>query len=208
MLAGVGVLVWWLHREGLLPLPERPSPSSSSSPGSKYDRKDWPHWSDADGDCQDTRQEVLIAESEIPVKFKTAKRCRVKSGRWRCPYTGRTFTDPRDLDVDHLVPLAEAHRSGGHAWDRDQRERYANALEDPDHLIAVEKGSNRAKGDKDPHAWMPPDDAFRCEYLKAWRGVKDQWMLEMDPAETRWIEEAEQACAKGLAPELPPSQKH
>lgn len=79
----------------------------------EYQRKQWKHWSGADGDCQDTRQEVLIEESEIAVTFINSDECRVASGRWTDPYSGEVFTDPKDLDVDHMVPLRNALLSGG-----------------------------------------------------------------------------------------------
>ena len=96
-----------------------------------YDRGEWDHWNDADRDCQDARQEVLIAESSVPVVFKDDVECRVESGRWTDPYTGATVEDPGKLDVDHLVPLANAHVSGGHAWDGDRKALYANSLSYP-----------------------------------------------------------------------------
>src|SRR5688500_19586023 len=68
-----------------------------------YDRSDWPHWIDEDDDCQDTRQEVLIAESTIPVRFSDARRCKVASGRWVCPYTGRVDRKSTRLNSSHLV---------------------------------------------------------------------------------------------------------
>ena len=79
----------------------------------EYQRKQWKHWSGADGDCQDARQEVLIDESEIAFTFTNSDECRVASGRWTDPYSGKTITGPGDLDVDHMVPLRNAQRSGG-----------------------------------------------------------------------------------------------
>ena len=60
-----------------------------------YDRGDWSHWSDQDGDCQDTRSEVLAAESRKPVKYKTGRRCVVRGGLWVGLYTGRKVRNPR-----------------------------------------------------------------------------------------------------------------
>ena len=192
-------MAWWWRE----PEPSGAQPSTNASTPGRYDRTDWPHWIDADDDCQDTRQEVLIAESEIPVGFRDTKRCKVDSGRWRCPYTGRVFTDPQDLDVDHLVPLHEAHRAGGHAWHRDQRQRYANDLDDPMHLVAVDKSANRAKGDKPPQAWMPPDPTHRCTYLRAWVDVKQRWSLTQTPEERTYIDKGLAACRQARSPSPP-----
>lgn len=195
---GVG---WWLEGHELpSPTAHAPAPAPASE---AYDRAGWPHWVDADGDCQDTRQEVLVAESETPVRFRDARRCAVASGRWRCPYTGRVITDPRELDVDHLVPLHEAHRAGGHAWDRDQRQRFANALDDPMHLVAVDARANRAKSDKAPHAWMPPNPSHRCAYLRAWVDVKERWGLAQGPEERAYVEAGLADCGRGLTPAAP-----
>ena len=137
------------------------------------------------------------------MKFRDAKRCKVASGRWRCPYTGRVISDPHELDVDHLVPLHEAHRAGGHAWDRDQRQRYANALDDPMHLVAVDAKANRAKGDKAPHLWMPPDPGHRCAYLRAWVDVKERWSLQQTPEERTYVDTALAECRQGRVPAAP-----
>ena len=60
----------------------------------EYDRGEWRHWTDEDGDCQDARQEALVAESVSPVVYTSSDRCRVASGAWVGPYTGEQFTDP------------------------------------------------------------------------------------------------------------------
>ena len=78
-----------------------------------YGRSEWKHWGVEDGDCQDARQEVLIAESLVEVTFESAKMCRVKTDRWYGAFTGTYVESPGDLDVDHLVPLKNAHLSGG-----------------------------------------------------------------------------------------------
>ena len=96
-----------------------------------YDRNDYRHWVDEDKDCQNTRHEVLIAESSTPVGFKTSKGYRVVSGSCLGAYSGDVFTDASLLDIDHLVPLKEAHESGGFDWDADRRRDYANDLSDP-----------------------------------------------------------------------------
>ena len=81
---------------------------------------------------------------------------RVESGDWFGAYTGESFTDPGDLDVDHMVPLENAHRSGGWAWSKERKAEYANDLSYANHLIAVQASANRRKGSKGPEEWKPP----------------------------------------------------
>ncbi|MBB1499701.1 HNH endonuclease [Paracoccus sp. MC1862] len=147
-----------------------------------YVRDDWPHWLDLDGDCRSARHEVLASESLKAVKWG-ASGCSVQSGAWRDAYTGQIRRNPRDLDIDHLVPLAEAHRSGGHAWSQGRRAAFANDLEDNRTLIAVGAATNRAKGDKGPEEWLPPLPASRCRYVADWVAVKARWSLGMDERE-------------------------
>ena len=132
----------------------------------------------------------MIAESTVPVTLD-ARGCRVVSGRWEDPYTGRVFTDPRRLDIDHFIPLAEVHRSGGHAWTPAQRRRYANDLSNPNTLIAVSASANRSKSDRDPAQWLPPNRAYRCDYLKTWVALKHHWRLPADPKEKRCLDASE-----------------
>ncbi|WP_354081769.1 hypothetical protein [Constrictibacter sp. MBR-5] len=118
------------------------SPALAAEP---YDRALYRHWIDADGDCQDTREEVLIAESLVVVQLDQPG-CKVLVGLWVCPYTGSVVTDRRQIDIDHMVPLAEAHASGADIWDEERRQAYANDLDKPDSLVAVLAGANRSKG--------------------------------------------------------------
>jgi len=165
-----------------------------SPPDIAYEREDYlPRWADADGDCQNTRQEVLIAESRVAVTLDN-RGCRVISGRWHDPYTGRVFTDPRKLDIDHLVPLKEAHDSGAALWQPTRKQAYANDLSHPGTLIAVYNSANRAKGPRDPASWLPPNTAYRCDYVRTWMQVKDHWSLVMDQTEIKVVMDVLRDC--------------
>jgi hypothetical protein len=153
----------------------------------------YPHWSDADGDCRNTRHAVLAAESLEPPSFDD-RGCAVVAGRWYDPFSGATLTDPALMDVDHLVPLAEAHRSGAHRWTAARREAFANDLSHPDTLIAVDRSVNRSKGDGDPLSWMPPDTGYWCPYAARWRATKARWDLEEDLLEGWWIDAVLGVC--------------
>lgn len=173
--------VGWLWGRNVTILPE-------------YLRKLYRHWSDIDGDCQDTRQEVLIEESEIPVTFKSAEDCKVETGRWTDPYTGEVFTNPGSLDVDHMVPLQNAHRSGAWVWSFDQKKDYANDLDNPEHLIAVKASANRSKSAQGPANWKPPLQSYHCQYAQDWRAIKNRWGLTMTDDELAAVEEMETTC--------------
>ena len=150
----------------------------------EYSRSQWKHWIDEDGDCQDARQEALISESLAEVTFEPERKCRVATGRWYGAFASVYVEAPGDLDIDHLVPLKNAHDSGGWAWSSARKEQYANYLGDPDHLIAVTKGANRSKGAKGPEEWRPPDEGYWCQYATDWTEVKMEWGLTMTQRET------------------------
>ena len=160
----------------------------------KYNRGEWSHWADEDGDCQDARQEALIAESETPVKYANDDRCRVASGSWAGPYTGEVFTDPGTLDIDHMVPLANAHRSGGWAWSEDRKREYANDLSYEGHLIAAKASANRAKGSKGPEGWKPPERGYWCRYAVDWISIKNGWELTATESEAAALGQMLDTC--------------
>lgn len=148
-----------------------------------FDRDRWHVWIDVDHDCQDTRAEVLIQESRVPATFRPGGQCTVATGLWTSPYSGANLTNAASLDIDHLVPLANAHRSGAWAWNDDERSRYANDLDNPEQLVAVELGLNRSKGDAGPDEWRPPNPDSWCAYAQAWLRVKARWHLTVTSAE-------------------------
>lgn len=157
-----------------------------------YRRADWPHWS---GSCPDTRQRVLIEESRVPPTL-TPNGCRVVAGEWMSYYDGELVTVPGALDVDHMVPLANAHRSGAAPWDRDRKRAYANELEAAEHLVAVTARSNRQKSDQGPDTWRPPRTASWCRYAGEWMLVKLRWGLTATDAELVALREMVAACPR------------
>ena len=159
-----------------------------------YDRDDWRHWTDEDRDCQNTRHEVLIEESRTDVVYKTDDRCKAEAGEWYGAYTGGVVTDPTKLDIDHFVPLANAHKSGGWSWSSERKRSYANSLDDPAHLIAVTAAANRSKGAKGPEEWRPSNEAYSCQYALDWVKVKQTWELTATPAETSALQELLATC--------------
>ena len=179
-----------------LVLPALVMPRQASVPSDipAYDRDQWRHWIDADGDCQDTRQEVLIDESTTQAEFKTAKECQVASGTWTGPYTGRQFSDPSKLDIDHMVPLANAHRSGGWDWDDAKKRQYANDLSYEGHLLAVKASANRSKGSDGPEDWKPEDESYWCEYATHWTNIKVAWDLTATERELADLKQMLETC--------------
>ena len=80
------------------------------------------------------------------------------------------FNNPKQLDIDHLVPLKEAHDSGAHAWSKSKKRDYANEMSHLDHLMAVVSEVNRSKGAKDPAEWLPLDQFYWNESIHVWNG--------------------------------------
>jgi hypothetical protein len=148
---------------------------------SGYDQSLFERWIDADGDGCNTRKEVLIDEAIQPPTIGPG--CSLSGGAWVSLYDGKRFTNAADLEIDHVVALAEAWDSGAYLWDADRRMRFANDLNVPWTLIAVSSSSNESKSDKDPVDWLPPRVAFRCTYVAMWLEIKARWALTVDETE-------------------------
>lgn len=150
------------------------------APGSLtgYSRDKFPHWIDQGDNCN-TREVVLKRDG---TNVTTNSNCYPTSGSWYSVYDGATWSSPSDVDIDHLVPLAEAWRSGANSWTTDERQAFANDLTYPQ-LIAVTDNVNQSKGDRDPAEWMPPRTAYACTYVRMWIQVKHHYRLSIDSAE-------------------------
>ena len=166
-----------------------------------YSREAFPHWSseaasygwtEPDGSC-DVRDAALIRDGE---GVEIDDDCSITAGMWLDPYTGQTLTDSSEVDIDHVVPLANAWRSGASSagWSTADREAYAN---DPKVLLSADDAANQTKGDKGPEAWKPPNRDYWCEYSRRWIWIKSDWQLTINPAEKTALNEMLTTCKAG-----------
>ena len=165
-----------------------------------YSRDLFAHWSNAQeygwklpagtpdpGSC-DARDAALIRDGRDEV---VGSGCVVGSGRWFDPYTGNTYFQPSDIDIDHVVPLANAWRSGAASWPTAKKERFANVPRD---VLSVEDNANASKGDKGPEAWKPPRAAYHCAYSEKWINIKHYWALSVTRDEKAALKQMLSTC--------------
>ncbi|MFJ8405964.1 HNH endonuclease family protein [Streptomyces microflavus] len=148
-----------------------------------YTRSAFKHWTagdDATDGCS-TRNEVLIAEAVVAPTVEAG--CKIVGGTWVSYYDGQQVTSAGALDIDHMVPLAEAWDSGASAWTAVRREAYANDQGADVSLVAVTARSNRQKSDQEPKDWMPSSPEAQCRYVGEWLSTKLRWDLTADDRE-------------------------
>lgn len=140
-------------------------------------------WIDQDHNGCDTRNDIL---SRDLVKVAKSGGCRVVSGRLTSPYTGQSIDFVRGnrtstaVQIDHVVSLGDAWRTGAQQLTQGQRVALAN---DPINLFAVDGRSNEQKSDGDTATWLPAAKTFRCEYVSHQVSVKATYRLWVTPAE-------------------------
>ncbi|MDF3142942.1 MULTISPECIES: HNH endonuclease family protein [unclassified Streptomyces] len=159
-----------------------------------YQRTSFKHWNAGQNptDGCNTRAEVLLAEAvERP---QVLPGCKLSGGRWWSYYDAKWLTSASALDVDHMVPLAEAWDSGASQWTAQRREAYANDLAVHPSLVAVSAASNRSKADQDPAQWLPPAVEVTCRYTSEWIATKLRWGLTADAAELEALTQLAEAC--------------
>lgn len=164
----------------------RPAPS-----GGTYRRAAFgTAWKDIDGNGCNQRDDVLVRDADpgtLHIAPQGSCDHDVLGGTWHDPYTGAVTTlsnakDPyqaQQVQIDHVVPLAEAWRSGAEEWTPQQRLQYANTLAN---LLATSGPVNASKGDSDPAAWRP-QQAAQCSYATTWITIKATWKLSVDQPE-------------------------
>ncbi|MEU2770978.1 HNH endonuclease family protein [Streptomyces diastaticus] len=160
-----------------------------------YSRTKFKHWTSGDNptDGCNTRQEVLIDEAVTAPAV--GPRCTITGGTWLSYYDEVTVEGARGLDIDHLVPLAEAWDSGASAWTAARREAYANDQGQATSLVAVTARTNRSKSDQDPAEWLPPAPGALCRYGAEWTATKLRWNLTIDELEKTALLDIASSCA-------------
>ncbi|WP_326829005.1 HNH endonuclease family protein [Streptosporangium sp. NBC_01810] len=158
-------------------------------PMAGYSRARFPHWS-AQGSACNTREKVLAREGSYVLQDG---QCRPVSGTWSSAYDGKTISYASHVDIDHMVPLANAWRSGAGDWTTAKRGEFANDLKNSQ-LIAVSAASNRSKGDQSPDLWRPPLVSYWCTYARAWTDVKFDYGLTVTEAERAALKEMLDTC--------------
>ncbi|MFB8415310.1 HNH endonuclease family protein [Streptomyces albidoflavus] len=160
-----------------------------------YSRNQFKHWTAGDNltDGCNTRKEVLIAEAVTAPEV--GPRCAITGGTWFSYYDEVTVDGARALDIDHMVPLAEAWDSGASAWTAARREAYANDLGADASLVAVTARTNRSKSDQDPAEWLPPAPGALCRYGAEWTATKLRWNLTIDEQEKTALLDISSSCA-------------
>jgi hypothetical protein len=153
-----------------------------------YSRDRFPHWRKAGANC-DVRDAVLKRDGK-DVKLDG---CNVTAGSWYSWYDAKTYTELTKVDIDHMVPLANAWRSGADKWTDDKRSDFANDMERPQ-LFAVAASANRSKGDQDPSTWKPSNHDVWCQYAKDWIAVKAYWKLSVTEKERDALSEMLTTC--------------
>ncbi len=186
------------------------------NPMTGYSREKFPHWdlnkpehgfgAEYAQYAKCTTRDVMLlrdATGSVRLDPKTCELSIGRGGGWRDQYgvidrkTGQVgpykwITDPSGVDAEHIVPLAEAWRSGADTRDDDTRRRIAN---DALNLVASDPSANRSKGDQDAANYLPPGN-FRCAYVGRYVQVKVKYALKIDSAEQTALRAAVDDCVK------------
>ncbi|WP_444859493.1 GmrSD restriction endonuclease domain-containing protein [Bifidobacterium callitrichos] len=159
-------------------------------------------WVDVDGNGCGTCDDILSRDLTNPTKLDT---CRIGSGVLHDPYTGSTISFTRGSDddndggvqIDHVVALSNAWKTGANAWSSEQRIKYAN---DPYVLLAVDDQANQDKRDYAADKWLPANTGYRCNYVARQIGIKAKYSLNVTNAERAAMSQMLASCPAQTVP--------
>jgi len=157
-----------------------------------FNEDDWSFEEDYDGDCQSTRQEMLVLTSRAELKFTNPRNCVVRTGEWLDEYTGEVFTVATQIDLDHVIPRMYAHTHGGDRWPAQKKLQFSN---DPINLVLIKRREIRRKRDRGPDRYLPREE-FQCEYVRLWRAIADKYDLQLGSRDRNEITMVLRGCAE------------
>jgi hypothetical protein len=155
-----------------------------------FNDDDWSFEQDFDGDCQSTRQEMLILTSRTDVRYTNPRNCVVRTGEWFDEYTGEVFEVAVQVDIDHIIPRMYAHTHGGDRWLPEMKLQFSN---DPLNLMLIKRREIRRKRDRGPSRYLPRDE-FQCEYAAIWDQLSDKYRLQLSTSDRSTISRILEEC--------------
>lgn len=165
------------------------------APKTGYNREAfYASWPKIDG-CS-LRQRILKREFSDTATLDQ-DHCTVIAGEFTEPYTGSylIFQEKsqisKGLQIDHVVALSDAWQKGAQYLTAETRYEIAT---DPLNLLAVDASANQGKSDGDAATWLPPNKAFRCQYIARQISVKYKYGLWVTPAEHDAMARVLSAC--------------
>ena len=162
-----------------------------------FNEDDWSYEEDFDGDCQSTRQEILVLTSMVDVRYTNPRNCVVRTGEWLDEYTGELFKVAVKLEVDHIIPRMYAHTHGGDRWTPEKKLTFAN---DPLNIMLVERREIRRKRDRGPSRYLPRDE-FQCEYINLWNQISEKYDLQLSTTDRSTISRLNADCSEAILPQ-------
>lgn len=161
-----------------------------------FNEDDWSYEEDFDGDCQSTRQEILVLTSRVDVRYTNPRNCVVRTGEWLDEYTGELFKVAVKLEVDHIIPRMYAHTHGGDRWTSEKKLAFAN---DPLNIMLIDRREIRRKRDRGPSRYLPRDE-FQCEYINLWDQISEKYNLQLSTSDRSTISRLNSDCSEANLP--------
>lgn len=155
-----------------------------------FNEIDWSVDHDFDGDCQNTRNEILVLTSLAEVRYTNPRNCEVRTGQWLDYLTGKTFTVAAQMELGHIIPPLYAHNQGGDAWPPQKKLAFAN---DPLNLVMTERGEQRRRRDRGPSRYLPTEE-YQCDYVRQWEAIAEKYDLRIDNRDRGQIRRVLEGC--------------
>ena len=109
-------------------------------------------------------ENVIINAKKLCAKLKD------ENGELRRRVPAGYYSNPDNIKKE-LIRIKPKSLSD---WPKSKRVKFSN---DESNLFAVKKSVNRQKSAMGPAMWLPPNDNFKCEYIKLFQGIVTKYDL-------------------------------